>query len=117
MPGLRKRAKKKIFGDLMDALDSKALRVQKRATRNAKVAAKQLDVFDTGRTIENTFADVKRKSPSIITILFITTWIDGKGGHFYPVYPYYGVGTSRRYGPRKWLELGAKMTAREIKRI
>lgn len=76
------------------------------ATKNVKDAVLYLKVYDTGYLYRHTFCIV-----NVINnyIDFIFRTVDTP----YAPDPYYGFGTSAKYGPRKYLELGSQNTTGE----
>jgi hypothetical protein len=78
-------------------------KMQKIANENVKQAVLDLQVYDTGYLYRHTFCLV-----SVLNkyIEFSFRTVDTP----YSIYPYYGWGTSARYGARKYLELASRRT-------
>lgn len=113
MAGFVKGTSKQVKRDLFNRLKRDSDQLTQKATVEAKRAVEQLGVFDTGRTLRNTFAQTKNNGINTVTFVLLTKWIDGGDSFFYPVFPYFGLGTSRKYGARKWLPRAANRFLRK----
>ena len=110
MAGFTADSKKKILEKLFDTiLAKKTKQLQVESQKMVKDVIMELDVYDTGLTHDKTYTEVKaNKSEGKFTISFISPKTIIRNKVWYPIYPYYGLGTNRKYGPRPWLEIAAK---------
>lgn len=72
----------------------------------ASKAVLQLDVEDTGETARETTVkhDFSNSNQKVVTF-YTPPEIEARKA----IYPYLGLGSSRKYGPRDWLALGAAL--------
>lgn len=110
MAGFKNDTKYKITKKLMDRLKTKQpeLTVLGNNAINEAVFSYAKPVFDTGNLERNSKTVVFVKSFSIL-IKFITDNVP------YSKYPYFGLGTSRKYGPRPYLAKAAEIVAKQLK--
>ncbi len=111
----KKGTLKKIQNDFLGALSRKVSEAEKIGTKNVKKEILSLRVFDTGLTHNKTFVEIKKAEKSFL-IRFITPSSVRRKGKFYPIFPYYGLGTNRKYGARPWLRNSAIKTLGELGR-
>lgn len=113
----KKGTKEKIQNDFLKALSRKVSDAEKIGTRNVKKEILSLQVFDTGLTHDKTFVEIEKDfSGKGFYIRFITPESVQRKGKFYPIFPYYGLGSNRKYGARPWLRNSATKTLGELAR-
>lgn len=113
MAGFKAGTKAIITGDLLKDLKDKSNGIESETTSDVKATISRLRVFDTGLTQSETRTRVTVSNKGM-RILFFTPDTVQKNGKEYAMYPYFGLGTNRRYGPRKWLEISASQYLRKI---
>lgn len=99
--------KRKMLRCITNAIDDDVRRKINTINQDARDAVYQLDVVDTRATAEATKAEYKKQGDNRTLSFFTPTTVKNKYGTYYPVFPFYGWGSSRRYGARNWLRLGA----------
>lgn len=109
----KKGTKEKIESDFLKAVFQNSKEAERIGTRNVKKEILDLQVFDTGLTHKETFVSVKNDKTGS-TIQFITPSSVKRKGKFYPIFPYYGLGTNRKYGARPWLRDSAVKTLGDL---
>jgi len=108
--GFSPNIQQKIMKDLSDKIDKQLLDNQDFFDSEAKSSLLSFDkpVFKSGATQEHTTAKVILSDMKKTIKLSTEGNLIGKEGYWYPRYPYEGIGTSEKYGPRPWLEVAAK---------
>lgn len=108
------QVKAKINKAMLNSLTKRRREITKIADSNSRTAFRSPDFtrppIDTAFTLDSTSARVvvrKTKNPGM-SIFFETNNVD------YVIYPYFGLGTNRKYGPRPWLKVGAKNTLKDL---
>ena len=101
MSGFSKNAKNIIFKDFKDEVRKNINSVN--YTQEVKKDIKALDVYDSGLTFDKSKGYIKEQ-PRQFKIILETPKSVTNDGIFYPIFPFFGLGTSRKYGPRKWFD-------------
>lgn len=107
--------KRKMVKCLTDRIDSKVKANLSGIKDDAKQAVYQLDVVDSTATAEATTATYTKQGDNRTLKLFTPTTVTDRYGTYYPVFPFFGWGSSRKYGARNWLRLGAAKALRRLK--
>jgi len=99
--------KQEVNKDLQSEYDDQKL------TKMVKKDIKLLDVFDTGLTYKESFGELLKKDYGW-QIRLVTPPSVTRDGEFYPVFRYFGLGTNRKFGQRRWLEKTANKIIKDI---
>lgn len=106
--------KNKMIKALTEALDDQIQPSMGTIRQGAKDAVKQLDVVDSAATANATDAEYIKRGDDRTLTFFTPTTVTDRRGTYYPVFPFYGWSTSRKFGPRNWLRLGAAKAMQAI---
>ena len=97
---------KKVKKDILNNLKARSNEIESTGTNILRKSVEDLDVVDTRNLLRNTKVETI-VGVSSMTIRLQTTNVE------YAIYPYYGLGTNARYGPRDWIGLGARRIIRK----
>jgi len=104
--GFKAGTKRKITRAYDKGLEKRLTTLLPTFKKIAQDSVTDLDVFDTGETKKGTGAELDLGGNNRSINLY-TRGVQNDLGEFYPKYPYFGLGSSRKYGPRPWLKLAA----------
>lgn len=93
-----------IKKDFLQKLQDDRLAIENEVNQELARAIDELRVYYTGATKRATSSKLTTFSDS--AVIRATTVKSAEMDTFYPQYVYFGRGTSRKYGPRRWLEKG-----------
>jgi len=99
--GFKKGEFDKVFDDLKSQTKKTLQTIN--YTQEVKKDIQALNVYDSGQTNDKSFGLVKENRGGF-TILLETPPTVTNQGFFYPIMPFFGLGTSQSYGPRKWFD-------------
>lgn len=92
----------KIVRRLSESVEKKILSNREWINNEAKESVKELGVYEKGTIYKNTFATFDFRNKNHKRVIFKTTGFVNKSGQFYAPIPYFGLGTNRKYGQRRW---------------
>lgn len=107
MVGFRKDTIPKIKKAILKKILANATKIEVYANQKLDKSIRDLQVLDSGNLLENSQAKLIVTNTKAI-IRFSTIGVP------YAKYPYYGLGTSRKYGPRNYLKRAAYLTTKQF---
>lgn len=99
-----------IKKQFLEKLQESKFEIENEANQDVGDAIDELGVYDTGATKRAT--STKLTTFSDTAFLTFRTVKSDEMKDFYPENVYFGRGSNRGYGPRRWLELGIKKFAK-----